>query len=718
MTHDDFVLHSQPPPQQSLFVNLVSCVLVLTFALLVAFGAWYYIDHYLNERGNERFTNLVQDLKSAIDVRMLAYEQVLRAGSGLFQASDFVSQDEWQLYVQNAHLEEYFPGIQGLGYGKIIRDGQWRAHELFMQQQGMSHFEISPAGERDFYVVITYIAPDNWRNQRAIGYDMYSEPRRRLAIDNAIATGRPAMSGKVTLVQETNEDLQSGFLMYVAVYKGLVTDESQRIMNATGVVYAPFRMNDLMKGIMSSNFAALKLAIYDGDSINDAGLMFSSQTTLPSQEDVFYTEIPVTFGNHRWQMHISSTSRFISESESTQSIWIQVLVSCFIIVLFSFGLVMARNRFQEKQLTDALLANEKRFRLVIEASPSALFIVDIHGIITLVNAHAEHLFGYARDELLGGSINRLLPQALHLVHSQHMKDYLSHPIAKTMSLRDDLYGERKDGSKLAIEVGLTPIHFSNGIAILATINNVSDRKFAEAQRAQHTAELERINQELDSFAYIASHDLKSPLRGIEQLSQWLSEDLADNQSESIQKYLKLIRSRTQRMESLLDGLLTFSRIGRIEADVVSMNAELTIRDVFALVAPPAGFELKLEGDFTTFYTAKVPFELVVRNLISNAIKHHDLGAGVITVSCLEKGDFFCFTVSDDGPGIAENFQKKVFNIFQTLRSRDEVEGSGIGLSLVKKTVENVGGKVELSSHGRGASFSFTWPKTIRTKELK
>ena len=299
-----------------------------------------------------------------------------------------------------------------------------------------------------------------------------------------------------------------------------------------------------------------------------------------------------------------------------------------------------------------------------------------------------------------------------------MKDYLSHPIAKTMSLRDDLYGERKDGSKLAIEVGLTPIHFSNGIAILATINNVSDRKFAEAQRAQHTAELERINQELDSFAYIASHDLKSPLRGIEQLSQWLSEDLADNQSESIQKYLKLIRSRTQRMESLLDGLLTFSRIGRIEADVVSMNAELTIRDVFALVAPPAGFELKLEGDFPTFYTAKVPFELVVRNLISNAIKHHDLGAGVITVSCLEKGDFFCFTVSDDGPGIAENFQKKVFNIFQTLRSRDEVEGSGIGLSLVKKTVENVGGKVELSSHGRGASFSFTWPKTIRTKELK
>ncbi|MCD8476202.1 MAG: histidine kinase, partial [Shewanella fodinae] len=149
-----------------------------------------------------------------------------------------------------------------------------------------------------------------------------------------------------------------------------------------------------------------------------------------------------------------------------------------------------------------------------------------------------------------------------------MAEYFCHPIAKNMSSRDDLYGQCSDGSLVAVEVGLTPLMFSNGPAVLATINDISQRKQVELEKARHTAELERINSELDSFAYIASHDLKSPLRGIEQLSDWLAEDLADNASDTVQKYLRLIRSRVQRMELLLEGLLTFSRIGRVDAQLV------------------------------------------------------------------------------------------------------------------------------------------------------
>jgi PAS domain S-box-containing protein len=344
-------------------------------------------------------------------------------------------------------------------------------------------------------------------------------------------------------------------------------------------------------------------------------------------------------------------------------------------------------------------------------------MVDKAGFITLVNTHAERLFGYARDELLGRSINMLLPDALRDAHQQHMNNYLVQPIAKNMSMRDDLFGCCKDGSRLAIEVGLTPIHFSNGIFILATINNVSERKRIEVQRAEHMQELERINQELDRFAYIASHDLKSPLRGIEQLTSWLAEDLSDNANENVQKYLGLIQSRIHRMVLLLDGLLMFSRIGRVDTETTEVNSRQLAEDMFALVAPPQGFELVLKGEFPNFYTVRPLLELVIRNLISNAIKHHDLGTGVITVSCEAVDQQYRFSVIDDGPGISSSYHEKVFEMFQTLKPRDEVEGSGLGLSLVRKTVESLGGEIQLKSQGRGCCFCFSWPKKIVKKEL-
>jgi len=228
--------------------------------------------------------------------------------------------------------------------------------------------------------------------------------------------------------------------------------------------------------------------------------------------------------------------------------------------------------------------------------------------------------------------------------------------------------------------------------------------------------LERINQELDRFAYIASHDLKSPLRGIEQLTHWLSEDLADNTNENVQKYLGLIQNRIQRMVLLLDGLLTFSRIGRVDIEMVDTDCRQLVEDMFALVAPPQGFELVIEGNFPRFKTVKTLLELVVRNLISNAIKHHDRGGGVLKVQCETKGHYYWFSVIDDGPGISAQFHHKVFEMFQTLRPRDEVEGSGLGLSLVKKTVESLGGEILLESAGRGCCFRFSWPMHIVNKE--
>lgn len=708
---------SLPPSNNIYFSVLSSSWLMIVAALLFMGISWYVLEQYLRDRGEERFENSVQELTEAVNRRMLAYEQVLRGGVGLLLSSSNVTRQEWQTYVINAHLSEYYPGFQGFGYAQLLQPEALSAHIQQVQAEGFKDYKVYPEGTRDQYCVIVYLEPFDWRNQRALGYDMCSESNRYKAITRAITTGLPTVSGKVVLVQDTSDDAKAGFLMYLPLYQGTTTTEAERKQHVFGLVYAAFRMDDLMQGIMGERFSGLKLAIYESPQASADSLMFTSSKVAPNEQDVFYHSQTDLVGGQLWRLDISSQSRFISRAEQTQGMWLQFIGCGFILALFYSVLIMARNRYKESLLTSELIANEKRFRLVIEASPSALFMVDKSGFITLVNTHAERLFGYTRDELLGRSINMLLPETLRDAHQQHMSNYLVQPIAKNMSMRDDLFGCCKDGSRLAIEVGLTPIHFSNGISILATINNVSERKRIEVQRAEHMLELERINQELDRFAYIASHDLKSPLRGIEQLTSWLSEDLVDNTNENVQKYLGLIQSRIHRMVLLLDGLLMFSRIGRVDTETTEVKSRQLVEDMFALVAPPQGFELVLKGEFPNFYTVRPLLELVIRNLISNAIKHHDLGTGVITVSCEAFDQQYRFSVIDDGPGISSSYHEKVFEMFQTLKPRDEVEGSGLGLSLVRKTVESLGGEIQLKSQGRGCCFCFSWPKKIVKKEL-
>lgn len=688
----------------------LSLWLVMAFALVFILVGGYLFNFYIEQRGQERFEFQTRLLKNAISDRMRTYEQVLRGGLGLFMSSSNVTREEWHHYVLNARLNEFYPGIQGMGYSQFLTAAQVAPEEQAIRNEGFLDYQIHPEGQRERYLAIVYLEPFDWRNRRAFGYDMYSEPVRRKAIDRALATGEAAISGRITLVQETGQDQQAGFLMYLPLFKENPNGQRQ----AQGMVYAPFRMNNLMENIIGDRFSMLQLEIYDGTAADGAELMYRSS---PRPVAIYHNnETVLEIGGHQWLLVTHSTTSYVSATESLQRALLLAFGGSFWILLFYFLYHNAKARFKESQLAQALLENEERFRLVIEASPSAMVIVDHNGVMTLVNAHAEQLFKYSRDEMLGQGINMLLPAAQHSHHSHYMTKYFQQPIAKNMSSRDDLYGQCSDGSLVAVEVGLTPVMFSNGPAVLATINDISQRKQVEQEKARHTTELERINSELDSFAYIASHDLKSPLRGIEQLSDWLSEDLADNASDTVQKYLRLIRSRVQRMELLLDGLLTFSRIGRVDAQLVMTDTRQLVDEVFSLVNMQPSYYLEIETELPEFVTARVPLELVFRNLFSNAIKHHDKDGGVIRVSCREQHDHYCFCVADDGPGIPEAFHDKVFAIFQTLRPRDEVEGSGLGLSLVRKCVESFGGRIWLESEGRGSRFCFTWPKTLKEQQ--
>jgi PAS domain S-box-containing protein len=232
----------------------------------------------------------------------------------------------------------------------------------------------------------------------------------------------------------------------------------------------------------------------------------------------------------------------------------------------------------------------------------------------------------------------------------------------------------------------------------------------EARVALRTAELERSNRDLNQFAYVASHDLKAPLRAIDNLAAWISQDAAALLPPPSAEHLAKLRGRVRRMEQLLDDLLAYSRAGRVRPPAEWVDVAEMVQDVTGILAPPDGFVILVEGSIPLLHTPRASLELVLRNLLGNAIKHHGGERGCVVVRAEVEGEMVRIFVTDDGRGIDESFHDRIFEMFQTLQPRDEVEGSGMGLAIVKKLVESYGGSIGVeSARGEGATFYFTWP---------
>jgi PAS domain S-box-containing protein len=606
---------------------------------------------------------------------------------------------------------------------------------------------------------------------------------------------------------------------------------------------------------------------------------------------------------------------------------------------------------------------EERFQLVVEASPSALIMVRVDGLITLVNSQTEKLFGYERHELVGSRIEMLLPERFRAQHGGLVEGFFSAPSARSMAVGRELYGVHKDGSEVPIEVSLNPIDASTGKFVLASIIDITERKRAEKmlrdqaltldlandsifiqdseecvtywnqgaerlygwskkealgqvvhtllhthfpkplphiqeqllsvghwtgelkqtrrdgslvtvasnwtlqrddasrtasvlevnhditarkraddqlrilvrrlslatdalragvwdwdlrtnavawdermrqifglpvdavasyqlwanalvpedlpsaeaslkrtvatksqgamefrirlpngsvryiqaghgailddagevvsviginidttdrkfnedleqQVADRTAQLKAANHELEKFAYVASHDLKAPLRAINKSAKWLEEDLGEHLTEQTRDHLNAMHGRVKRMDKLLDDLLEYARIGRATDNRYdeTIKGDLLMEDVLALLSVE-GFTLEVSPNFASIQVCRMPLQQILLNLIGNAIKHHHKKTGKIAVTVENDGNFYAFAVKDDGPGIGAQFHSQVFEMFRTLRPRDQVEGSGMGLAMVRKHIEVGGGTLRLeSAEGQGSTFRFTWPK--------
>ena len=346
----------------------------------------------------------------------------------------------------------------------------------------------------------------------------------------------------------------------------------------------------------------------------------------------------------------------------------------------------------------------------------------------------EHVFSVSNPlyrTLIGDRdvVGKPVREALPELAGQGFFELLDRIFAATepFSAREMLVQLDRDGSGVLEEVYVDfvyqPMKEADGrpsgvmVHAVETTQQVRARQQAEERAetlARLTRDLERSNRELDQFAYVASHDLKAPLRGIANLTQWIEEDLGATLTGESREHMKLLKGRVSRMDGLIDGILAYSRAGRVRSPAERVDVGQLVRETIELLAPPPETEIIVGAEMPTIVTERVPLQQVFMNLIGNAIKY---GAGTnarVEITSRVQGGLHQFSVSDNGPGIAPQYHDRVWQIFQTLSARDKVEGTGIGLSVVRKIVEARGGDAWLDSDvGNGATFHFTWPDKAR-----
>jgi CHASE1-domain containing sensor protein/anti-sigma regulatory factor (Ser/Thr protein kinase) len=539
-----------------------------------------------------RFEQRIAEIELAITARMDAYTEVLRGGLGLLNASTSVDRDQWRAYVETLAIETVLPGIQGIGYSEFVTPENKQAYEQRIRDEGFPDFRIRPEGERSIYSSITFLEPFDQRNRQAFGFDMYQQATRNEAMNRARDSGKVAISGRVTLVQEITDDVQAGFLMYLPYYGHPVVPEAldERQRRIVGFVYSPFRMGNLMKGILGVGLPDVRLEVFDGRTTSPEARMFDS--TGGSTKDFVPNHVAtrvLNVGQRDWTLRICSLRPFeVQDQRDTEPL----IVASGIIVSFLIFVIL--RAFATTRERAQALADEMTVRL-----------------------------------------------------------------------------------------------------------------------QQNARELERSNSELELFAYVASHDLKAPLRGIDHLANWIETDLGDELQGEPKKNMQLLRGRIMRLNKLLDDLLGYSGAGRIDAPIERVYTEHTVKEWFDALNTEERFSLQVKISAAEMVVRRVALEQVLTNLYANTMKHHDGDRGNIDVTVSEARNFYEILYQDDGPGIPADQRERAFQMFQTLKPRDSVEGSGMGMAIIKKIVEREGGSITCEDRpdgSRGVFFRILWGK--------
>jgi len=825
---------------------------LVALGLMAGLGAlvvWQWQELQANNRREQeqRFSIAVDDVQQSILERMHAYEMVLRGMAGLLAGSDAVSAEEWMRATDQLQLQDRYPGIQAVAWARYVPAAELSAF-IEGERGDRKDFRIFPPGERDEYLIADYISPLDWRNRRGLGFDVLSEEVRRKAVFQARRTGEAVLSAPLRLKSETDQDPQIGAVLYMPVYANTapVTSPEERQKAFLGAVTGSFRMHDLLEGILGSRAELFQIELADnaddGGALLQGGYLGSAAFQLTRRLSVFGRE---------WQVTVSSTAEYERRMENPRlqfNLWVGLLSSVLLGLMVGGYLLLRERALANSEIMSAgLREREERFRLVVEASPNAIVLVDSNGRIAMVNQQAELMFGYPRDELVGAAVEKLLPESLRHAHvgmrrefqkapeprqmggnrdlfGQHKdghsipvevglsplrsgadvlvqaviidisarkaaeerfrlvveaspnaivlvdsqgriamanrqteqlfgyprtdllgqpvekllpeslqelhvnlrQSYLRSPEPRQMGNNRELFGRHRDGELIPLEVGLSPLRSGEDVLVQAVIIDISERKAAEARLREQAEQLALANRYKSEFLANMSHELRTPLNSILILSEQLKQNGGGNLNDKQVKHSDIIHRAGRDLLQLINDVLDLARIeaGRVQLKMENMNVHDLMQELDASLRPMAelkGLRLITRVDPQVprvVYSDRGRLQQILRNLLSNALKFTERGEVQVSVGCAPADDgreMLKIVVRDTGIGIAADQHQRVFQAFQQIDGSTSraFGGTGLGLAITRQLVEVLEGTVQLdSAPGQGSVFTVQLPVTV------
>jgi PAS domain S-box-containing protein len=695
--------------------------------LLLGLAAVFYYAHSRHARelraAQATFEGHASEIAERMRQRIAYYDLILRGGVSLVASVDWPTAQQWGDYYRSLRIDEQFPSIAGLGFAPYLTSGQLPEFPLQLRDRGEGLFVVRPAGIRREYAPILYLVPATPENRAATGEDMYAEPRRQAAMRAAADAGEARMTASLGTAGVAGQ-AQPMALLYAPVYMSQFPPGSiaERRDTLRGWVYAPIRLQTLVKVATLTLQQPLRFRIHD---ITDGGetLLYADPAMgggAAHAPPAFTTTRDIRVYGRRWRLEFESRPLAGIEAEAADlRATVLVGIAC---VLLLFGLVLAlamteaRATALAERLSESYRRSEQRFRKTMEYSAIGKALLNSHGNIVEANPALANILGTTQDALVGQALGEQFADADDPLRTGQMQSMQDGVHRATKRLR------RSDGEVRHAQLTFAPVPGEVGqdVVGLVQVEDVTERLRAEAQVralnrtlearvAVRTRELTHANEELESFAYSVSHDLRAPLRSIEGFSRLLREHYGEALDDTGRAYLDRVRNASARMDELIDAILKVSRIGRSELKPRTTDLSRLAEEIVAELReqdPRRQVDVRIEPGLLAWADPTLARNLL-QNLFDNAWKF----TAATTAPCIRLyRDDHALVVEDNGAGFDPNYANKLFRPFQRLHAQQEFAGHGIGLATVRRILERHGGSIRAEGRpGEGARFVFVLP---------
>ena len=718
-------------------LNVWKAVLLLLAGLALTILAVIYTRSAVDATAKREFDFACGEIQRRVLDRRIAHEQVLRSGAAFFNDTDGVTREEWRFFAERQKVDQFLPGIQGLGFALLIPREKLAQHVRAVQAEGFPAYRVFPENEREVYSSIIYLEPFTNRNLRAFGYDMLSEPVRRAAMEQACDRDDAVLSGRVRLLQETDQDVQAGTLMFVPVYRmGMpCATVDQRRASLLGWVYSPYRMTDLMRGVLGGwdfeNSRRIRLEVFDGAQATPEALLYDSHPggePYTGSASHMSLRSPMVASGRTWTLRFTRAEHHAYALDYGK-VWLVLFAGTSIsLLLFGLLLNLLNTRVAwhtSRRLAAVVRASEGKYRRLVENSPEVIYTLSPDGVITFVSPSWTALLGHPADQVVGRPLQLFV-----------------HPDAHAECLgwlrRMTETGQRCGGVEYRVQhcdgtwrwqnASAVPVFDEEGtiVGFEGTAIDITERVRLEELLREKDGRI-RQSEKMEAIGQLAggiAHDFNNVLCGIIGYADMSLEHA--QQDHILEDNLRKILKAADRAKQLVKQILTFSRRGTTPQSAVSVRPVLeeVLQLLRASIPSSVIMKTELDRDTRSVLADSTRLHEAFLNLANNAV-HAMRRQGTLTVRLRKEnvgqkaygrigeippGEYTVVEVADTGCGMEASTLSKAFEPFFTTKAVGE--GTGMGLSVVLGVVQSLGGDIQVESEwGKGTTFRIYLPAT-------